>query len=61
MNRDALYEKLSHAVVVLDAGIAAAGLSEDQLKTLMHVALNLIEDAQSDVHAATGLCANGRA
>ena len=57
MNRDALHEKLSHAVVVLDSGIGAEGLQDNQLRTLMHVALNLIEDAHAELDASRGLCA----
>ena len=44
-------------MVVLDAGIGAEGLQDNQLRTLMHVALNLIEDAHAELDAARGLCA----
>jgi hypothetical protein len=46
INLDVLHEHLSHAKVVFDAAIAADRLSTSELRSLMHVALNLIEDAE---------------
>jgi hypothetical protein len=53
MRLDVLHEHLSHAAVVLDAGIAADRLTTEELKMLMHIAVNFIESAQNEATEPT--------
>jgi hypothetical protein len=48
MNIDRIHTNLRQATAVLDAGIAAQCLSTDELRDLMHVALDLIESAHNE-------------